>query len=64
MENKNRILIKDINNIINNDNISEIYKYSFDNLYNKYGEKYIDEMKDDLKDGKGILYYNKDDKNY
>jgi len=60
LKNNNEILIKDINNIIKNDNISEIFKYSFDNFYNENGEKYIGEIKNGLKDGRGILYYNKD----
>ena len=49
------MLIKNIDNLINNNNISEIFKYSFDNCYNHNGEKYIGEMKDGLKDGKGIF---------
>ena len=62
IKNNNEILIKDLNNLINNDKISEIYEYSFNNFYNDNGEKYIGEMKNGLKEGKGILYYNKDDK--
>ena len=54
-------LIQNLNNMINNDNISEIYKFALDNFYNENGEKYIGEIKNGLKDGKGILYYNKDD---
>ena len=61
LKNNNEILIKNLNNIIKNDNISELYEYSFDNFYNEFGEKYIGELINDLKDGKGILYYNKDD---
>ena len=61
LKNNNEMLIKNINNIIKNDNISEIYNYSFNNFYNENGEKYIGETKNGLKDGKGILYYNKDD---
>ena len=58
----NETLIKDLNNIINNDKISEICEYSFDKFYyNEKGEKYFGEMKNGLKDGKGILYYDKDD---
>ena len=63
LKNNNEMIIKDLNNIINNDNISEIYNYSFNNFYNENGEKYIGEIKNGLKDGKGILYYNKNDKN-
>ena len=54
----NKLLIEDINNAINNDNISEIYNYSCENFYNENGEKYIGEIKNGLKEGKGILYYN------
>ena len=61
LKNYNEILIKNINNMINNDNISEIYNYSIDNFYNENGEKYIGEIKNGLKEGKGILYYNKND---
>ena len=46
--------------MINNDNISEIYKFALDNFYSENGEKYIGEIKNGLKDGKGILYYEKD----
>ena len=34
----------------------------FDNFYNEKGEKYIGEIKNGLKEGKGLLFYNKDDK--
>ena len=37
LKNKNEILIKELDNLINNNNISEIYKYSFDNFYNLNG---------------------------
>ena len=57
------ILINDLNHIVNNDNISTLYEYSIDNFYNKNGERYIGKYKNGLKDGKGILYYNKDDIN-
>ena len=56
-------LIKDINNVINSDDVTEIYNYSFENFYNTNGEKYIGEIKDGLKEGKGLFYFNKDDKN-
>ena len=62
LKNNNEILIKDLNNIIKNDNFNDIFNYSFDNFYNENGEKYIGELKNGLKDGKGILYYNKNDK--
>ena len=60
IKNNNENLIKEINNIINNDNMSDIFKFSFDKYYNEKGEKYIGETKNGLKDGKGILYYDKD----
>ena len=34
--------------------MNEIIKFSFDKYYNENGEKYIGEMKNGLKDGKGI----------
>ena len=62
LKNNNEKLIKELNNIINNDNISEIFNFSFDNFYNEKGEKYIGDIKNNFKEGKGILYYNKEDK--
>ena len=59
----NEKLIKKLNDIINKDKISEIYEFSFNNFYNVNGEKYIGEMKNGLKEGKGILYYDKDNEN-
>jgi len=61
IKNNNENLIKELNNIINNEEMIEIVKFSFDKYYNEKGEKYIGEMKNGLKDGKGILYYDKDD---
>ena len=61
LKNNNEKLIKDLQNIINNDNISEIYEFSFNNFYNINGEKYIGIIKNGLKEGKGIIYYNRDD---
>ena len=60
LKTNNEYIIKELNNLINNDNISEIYDYSFNNFYNENGEKYVGEMKNGLKEGKGILYYDKD----
>ena len=57
LKNRNEILIKELNNIINDD---KIYEYSLNKFYNEKGEKYIGEFKNGLKDGKGILYYDKD----
>ena len=53
--------MKDLNNIIDNDKISEIYDFSIDNFYNEYGEKYIGKMKYNFKI-KGILFFDKNDK--
>ena len=61
LKNNNEIIIKDLSHIINNDNISEIYNYSFNNFYSENGEKYIGEIKNGLKEGKGILFFNKED---
>ena len=64
--NSNKKMIEYINNMINymidNNKISEIYDFSFKNFYNENGDKYIGNMKNNLKEGKGIIFYNKDDK--
>ena len=48
----NSKLMKDLNNVINSDKISEIYKFSLDNIYNdkgeKYGNEFIEEKHEDL----------------
>ena len=59
----NKKLIKDLDNIIKSEKISEIFEFAIDNFYNELGGKYIGEIKNKLKEGKGILYYNKDNKN-
>ena len=59
LKNNNENLIKELNKLINNDKISEIFDFSLDNFYNEKGEKYIGEYKKGLKEGKGILYYDK-----
>ena len=59
----NEIIIKDLTNIINSDKIFEIYKFPDEKFYNKRSEIYIGEAKKGLKEGKGIIYYVKDDKN-
>ena len=56
LKNNNERLMKDLNNIIDNDKISEIYDFSIDNFYNEYGEKYIGKMKYNFKI-KGILFF-------
>ena len=62
LKNNNEILIKDLNEIINNDNRSDIFNFSFNNFYNKNGKKNIGEIKNGLKEGKGILFFNKENK--
>ena len=57
LKNNNEKLMKKIDTMINNDNISELCKFSFDNFYAENGEKYIGEMYKGIKNGKGILYY-------
>ena len=57
----NEIIIKYINNIINNNQVFDIYKYPNDKLSNDKEGIYIGEMKNNIKDGKGIFYFNKDD---
>ena len=60
LKNNNEKIIKDLNDLINNDNISETFEFSIDIFYNENGEKYIGGMENGLKEGKGILYYEKD----
>ena len=69
IKNSNNIIINDLTNIINKNNISN----NFQNITEMYykiirtkkikiyenGDKYIGEFVNDIKDGKGILYYNK-----
>ena len=58
--NKNETLIKDLINIIEDD---KVYEFSKKNFYNEYGDKYVGDMDNlKLKEGKGLLYYNDDDK--
>ena len=61
IKNNNENFIKELNKIIIDANMNKILKFSFDKYYNENGEKYIGDMKTGLKDGKGILYYDKDD---
>jgi hypothetical protein len=62
IKNNNENLIKELKNIINDENMNEIFKFTFDKYYNENGEKYIGEIKNGLKDGKGIFYYNNGNK--
>ena len=61
LKNNNEEVIKYLNNIINNNNnIFEIYKFPNEKFfYNEYYGLYFIEMKNNLKEGKGILYFNK-----
>ena len=52
----NEILIQKLDKAIKED---KVYEFSCRNFYNDNGEKYIGEMKNGVKDGKGILYFNK-----
>ena len=45
--NNNAKLMKELNNVINKGKISEIYKFSLDNIYNDKGEKYADEYNEE-----------------
>ena len=60
IKNNNNNLIKELNKIINDD-FDEIFQFSIDKYYNENGEKYIGDLRNGLKDEKGILYYNKND---
>ena len=63
LKNNNKLFIEKLNGMIDNDKIAELYDFSFNNFYNENGEKYIGKMRNGLKEGKGILYYDKDNKN-
>ena len=56
----NEQIIKDFNDIINTDNIFELYEFIFVNFYDA-NENYIGEMKNGLWEGKGLLYFPKND---
>ena len=60
LKDKNEKLIKDLNDIIVED-VIELYTFFFDTFYDNNKEKYLGEKKDGLKNGQGILFYNKDD---
>ena len=71
MKNYNDIIISDINKIINENNINNKFKNIIDIYYKinrskktkiyENGDKYIGEFINDIKNGKGILYFNKND---
>ena len=56
----NEKIIKDFNNMINSNNIFELYDFILVNFYNS-NENYIGEMKNGLWEGKGLLYFQKND---
>ena len=60
-KNKLEKFTEEIKITINNNNLSQIIEFSIDKFYNEDGEKYIGEKKNNLKNGKGILFFNLDD---
>jgi len=63
IKNNNDKIINDIKNIINSNQIFEINKYPFYNLYtNDSSEMYIGDGNNNQREGKGTIYYDKDDK--
>ena len=73
MQNNHKNIIADLNKVINEKNINnninfllDIYNKIINNYTNKTeiyqnGDKYIGEFKNHIKDGKGTMYYNKND---
>ena len=55
------IILNNMKNIINSNNFIEKQDIAMDYYYNINGEKYLGETKDGLKEGKGILFFNKED---
>ena len=63
LNHNNEILIDDLNTIIKNDKFSDVFEFAYEKFYTENGEKYFGELKNNLKEGKGILYYStKDEK--
>ena len=69
IKNNNKIMIKELKKIIEEENINKRIDYIF-NIYDKNirinkteiyenGDKYIGEFKNNLRDGNGIMYFNK-----
>ena len=58
LNNNNKALINYLNNIINNNYIFTIYKFQNDIFSIDNNGIYIGEMQNNLKEGKGIFYYN------
>ena len=63
LKNNNENIIKYLDNIINNNQIFEIYKLPNDKFSNANNEIYLGELKNDKKDGRGIIFYKKNDSN-
>ena len=61
LKENNEKLIKDINEVVHNDKITDIFEFATRNFYNDRGDKYIGEMNNDKKNGKGVLYFEEDD---
>ena len=59
IKNNNEKLIKELNDVINDDKILE---YSLNNFYNENGDKYFGDLNNGLKEGKGIYYYKNDER--
>ena len=59
LKNNNKEIINYINNIINNNDIFKIYKLPNDKFYYYTFAIYLCEMENDLKEEKGIFYFNK-----
>ena len=59
LKNNNKEIINYINNIINNNDIFKIYKLPNDKFYYYTFGIYLCEMENDLKEEKGIFYFNK-----
>ena len=57
INNNNKLLIKNLQKVIEEE---KIYEFSMENFYNENGEQYVGEMKNNLKDGKGIIYFKND----
>ena len=49
VKNINKNLIEELDTLINNENLDNIYNFSFRNFYTNNGEKYIGGMDDGLK---------------
>ena len=49
-------LIKELNDIIENDKLFELFEFSFNYFYYFKNGKYFGEMKNNLKHGKGTMY--------